>query len=197
MNVKIAKHRYRKVNGKRLVEVFVNNAQQLFDSKDPAPFRDRDLDNDFVKYIFASFSEFSMSTPIKIVVTINDHETEHLDASAVSNAMDNFFAYEIALQMSEIRQFLRRSLFAFAMGVSVLFLSIGVAQSIEVDSPPGILGVLREGIVIFGWVALWKPLELILFDWYPLVERLRLYKKIKKSEAEIHFLMKEEKGEVQ
>lgn len=31
------------------------------------------------------------------------------------------------------------------------------------------LGItLRESLVISGWVALWKPVELLLYDWYHL-----------------------------
>jgi hypothetical protein len=56
-----------------------------------------------------------------------------------------------------------------------------------IPSPPGPLGILREGVVIFGWVSIWKPIELILFDWYPLFEKLRVYKKLLGTEIDIRF----------
>ncbi len=34
---------------------------------------------------------------------------------------------------------------------------------------PGPLGhILQEGLAIVGWVAMWKPLEIYLYDWWPL-----------------------------
>ena len=30
--------------------------------------------------------------------------------------------------------------------------------------------ILREGLVITGWVAMWRPLEVLLYDWWPLVQ---------------------------
>lgn len=27
---------------------------------------------------------------------------------------------------------------------------------------------IRESFIIFSWVALWRPLELLLYDWYPI-----------------------------
>ena len=73
--------------------------------------------------------------------------------------------------------------------IGLLFLGgcIGVAQSLKVPVPPGSIGILREGIVIFGWVSIWKPIELMLFDWYPLFEKLRFYKKLLKTDIEIRF----------
>ena len=46
-----SRKRYRTSGDKSLIEVRVKNAQQLFDVRDPAPFRERDLDDDFVEYI--------------------------------------------------------------------------------------------------------------------------------------------------
>ena len=44
---------------------------------------------------------------------------------------------------------------------------------------------LKEGLIIMGWVAMWKPLELILFDWWPLYDKMRVFKKIINASVEI------------
>ena len=54
------KHRYKHAEGKRWIEVRVKSSQQLFDARDPAPFRERDLDDDFVEYILSSVREFAI-----------------------------------------------------------------------------------------------------------------------------------------
>ncbi len=69
------KKRYKTSEGKKWIEVRVKSSQQLFDVRDPAPFRERDLDDDFTEYIFASAREFSISTPLKIVIHIEETET--------------------------------------------------------------------------------------------------------------------------
>jgi len=28
--------------------------------------------------------------------------------------------------------------------------------------------ILDEGLLIIGWVALWRPLEIFLYDWWPI-----------------------------
>ncbi len=181
------KHRYKHAEGKRWIEVRVKTTLQLFDARDPAPFRERDLDDDFVEYVTAAAREFSMSAPLKIVIHIEEAETKELPKDSIREAIHSYLSYKIDLQRSELKSFIKRAQLYLAIGLLVLGSCIGVAQSLHIPSPPGAIGILREGIVIFGWVSIWKPIELILFDWYPLFEKLRFYKKLLETEIEIRF----------
>jgi hypothetical protein len=181
------KHRYKHLEGKPLVEVRVKNPLQLFDARDPAPFRERDLDDDFLEYIIASAKEFSFSTPLKIAIYIEDPESKDLNMSSTREAIQSYLSYRIEIQRGELKAFMRRAQLFLLIGLTILITCISVAQSLHVPSPPGYLGILREGIVIFGWVSIWKPIELILFDWFPLYEKIKLYKKLLKTDINIHF----------
>ena len=69
MNMKSqSRKRYRTAGDKSLIEVRVKNAQQLFDIRDPAPFRERDLDDDFVEYISTSVEEIGYNSNLKILI---------------------------------------------------------------------------------------------------------------------------------
>ena len=35
--------------------------------------------------------------------------------------------------------------------------------------------ILQEGLLILGWVAMWRPLQIILYDWWPIRRYARLY----------------------
>lgn len=181
------KSRYKHAEGKRWIEVRVKSVQQLFDARDPAPFRERDLDDDFVEYIVASAGEHSLSSALKIVIYVEEAEPKALPKDSIREAIRSFFAYRIDLQRGELKNFIKRAQLFLIIGLTTLILCLGVAQSLKVPSPPGAIGILREGIVIFGWVSIWKPIELILFDWYPLFEKLRFHKKLLETEIDIHF----------
>lgn len=187
MNEPKKKHRYKHVEGKRWIEVRVKSSQQLFDARDPAPFRERDLDDDFVEYILSSVREFTISSPLKIVIYVEESETKDLPKDSIREAIRSYFAYQIDLQRGDLKTFMKRAQLFLLIGLLVLVSCIGIAQSLTVPSPPGALGILREGIVIFGWVSIWKPIELILFDWYPLFERLRFSKKLLGTEIDLRF----------
>ena len=181
------KHRYKHAEGKRWIEVRVKSPQQLFDARDPAPFHERDLDDNFVEYIVAAVREFSISSPLKIVIYVEEKEATELPKDSIREAIRSYFAYRIDLQRSELKGFMKRAQLFLLIGLFVLVSCLAVAQSLTAPTPPGAIGILREGLVIFGWVSIWKPIELILFDWYPLFEKLRFYKKLLGTEIDIRF----------
>jgi len=181
------KHRYKHVEGKRWIEVRVRSPHQLFDARDPAPFRERDLDDDFVAYIVASLRELPAKTPLKIVIYVEEKESVALSKDSIREAIHSYFAYEADLHASELRSFLRRAQVFFLIGLVLLGVCVGLVQNVDFPSLPGPLSVLREGLLIFGWVSLWKPIELILFDWYPLYDKVKLFRRIISSEVDVHF----------
>ena len=114
---------YRREDDHTLIEIRLENVRQLFDNRDPAPFRLKDLDRDAAEYIEGAAEELPSNVRLKLVV--------HLPAAAVADAM----TAEIDLGW-----------FGEAVG---------------------------EGLVIFGWVALWRPGEIFLYDWWPLLRHRR------------------------
>lgn len=181
------RHRYKHVEGKHWIEVRIKSPLQLFDMRDPAPFRERELDDSFVEYVMASAREFSITSPLKIVIYIQESESNDLTRDSIREAIRSFLAYRIDLQKGDLKNHIKKAQLFLLIGLLTLASCIGVAQNLKVPSPPGAIGILREGIVIFGWVSVWKPIELILFDWYPLFEKLRFYKKLLATEMDIRF----------
>ncbi len=181
------KQRYKLENGKRRIEVRIKSPYQLFDARDPAPFRERDLDDDFVEYILSSVQEFSSATKLKIVIYSVDPEPKELPEESIREGIQSFFSYRIDLQRGLLKNYINRAQLFLGIGLVILVSCLSIAQGLQVPEPPGAWGVLREGIVIFGWVSVWKPIELILFDWYPIIEKIRYYKKILDTEIEICF----------
>jgi hypothetical protein len=179
--------RYRQAEGKRWIEVRIKSPQQLFDARDPAPFLIRDLDDDFVEYILSSAREIPFAAPVKIVIYVGDPEGVDLNKEAVREAIRSYLSYQIELQRGALRQFARRAQFFLVMGVAFLAACLFVAQKIGNPTSFVPLSILREGVVILGWVSVWKPIELILFDWYPLYEKLRLYRKLMQADLDVRF----------
>ncbi len=187
MAVAKSKPRYRKSEGKHWIEVRVKTTQGLFDHRDPAPFREKDLDEDFVEYIYSALREFPLSTPIKIIIYIEEPETQTISSAAIREAIHAHFSYEISLRRRLMKQYWRRAQLFLLIGLSILALCLGISASLPEPRVPGTASVVREGFIIFGWVSIWKPIEVILFDWYPPFEILRYYKKLCSTDIAIHF----------
>ena len=43
----------------------------------------------------------------------------------------------------------------------------------------------HESIVIGAWVALWRPLEIFLYDWWPILAEARLYDRLSAMQVRV------------
>lgn len=179
--------RYRTVDGKKLIEVRVRSALQLFDSRDPAPFRDRDLDDDFFEYVLGAAGEVAPS-PFKVVILIEEPPPESLGAPAIRQALHAHLEYQIELKRLHRRKMLQTVRLFLTIGVVFMALFLALAQLMTrfAEAHPA-AAAAREGFVIFGWVALWRPFDALLFDWYPSYDQIRSLRRLLEAELDIVF----------
>ena len=177
--------RYRQEDGRTCVDIRLRTAQQLFDGRDPAPFRERDIDEDAVEYILDAFQELHPKSPVKLVFWVEEELSASLPAAAVVEAVQAHFAWEVERGQRRIREHVRQGQLALGLGLAVLtlFLTLAGLTSWLPEGPwqP----ILREGFVIIAWVALWRPLDLLLFDWWPLARRRRLCARVVAAEVSV------------
>ena len=75
------------------IEVRVDNIAQLFDTLDPFPFPERDLDRDAEDYIVGWARELDPNKTIRIIIHFPDNPTEVKAAAHVSEAFARYFHY--------------------------------------------------------------------------------------------------------
>jgi hypothetical protein len=68
----------------------------------------------------------------------------------------------------------------------VLAVCIGLGQVLRTALPESALGrLLAEGITIFGWVANWRPAEILLYDIWAVRRRVNLYRRLADAQIEL------------
>jgi hypothetical protein len=158
----------------------------LFHSLDPLPFREKNLDKDAEEFIVSWARELPADQPFKIVVHLPEEQLTLPEAQEIRPAIKQFFAYRaqvIGLKLKEIFRIGRRSL---AIGLTVLFISVVASQTVAANLEPRPLGkVLEESLLIFAWVANWRPIEIFLYEWWPIVRRRDLYRKLASAKVEL------------
>jgi hypothetical protein len=70
-------------------------------------------------------------------------------------------------------------------GLAMLALFLTLAELATMLANLHVRQILREGLVIIGWVAIWRPLEVLLYDWWPLSQKRRLLQRILESHLSI------------
>jgi hypothetical protein len=46
-------------------------------------------------------------------------------------------------------------------------------------------GIVSEGLTVIGWVSLWRPVEVLLYDWWPSWRERRVYERILRMQVEV------------
>jgi hypothetical protein len=164
---------YRVEGGRTCIDIRVRDVQQLFDNRDPAPFRERDLDEDAVDYIIAAAEEIPARHPLKIVLTIDVVPPEGLGPPDIAHAIRAHFQRELTQVRRRIRNQRRTGQAILGFGVVVLVFCLSLAQFTQQLPQSAVRDIVREGLIIIGWVAIWRPIEGLLFDWWPLVQQRR------------------------
>lgn len=179
--------RYRTEGGKTCIEINLRKLVQLFDMRDPAPFIERDLDDDAVDYVVSTAEEFSHRHPIKLVLHVSEPAADSLSSAEAREAIHGYFRYQADLLRKKLDRTLRRGRVFAAVGGLFLFACLLLAELTQRIPHATVGKILREGLIITGWVALWRPIQLFLYDWMPSFEKRRLFDKLAGVEIDLHF----------
>ncbi len=145
---------------------------QLFNSMDPSPFVDRDLDADAEEFITSWARELPSGQDLELVIHLSQPSSAD-QIAGVEDAVRRYFATRAAIKRLEFGQMMRRGRLSLAVGLAFLVICLLLAGLVGgPDSSPA-SGILQEGLTIAGWVAMWRPLEIYLYDWWPLFEERR------------------------
>ena len=177
--------RYLREDGKVIIEVAVKNSRQLFNERDPAPFRARDLDENFVNYVLSSVQEFPLKTEMKMRIEVRDESELQIKKGDLAEAIKSHFAYESQMTKAKTRKLLKTGRYFLFIGILVLFSCLAFGQLIAARSSSKVGAIISEGFVIIGWVAMWRPIEVFLYDWWPLREQKLYLIKIAEMPVEV------------
>ena len=144
-----------------IIEIQLNSLPQLFDSLDPAPFRDKTLDRNAEAYLVESVDELPSNEPVQLRIcgpaSLRPSMPEITEAvhAHVRRAHENI--------EWKLRRQMRVGRLALLIGLLVLAITL-VARHLLHGFGTSSADILGEGLLIVGWVGLWRPAELLLFE---------------------------------
>jgi hypothetical protein len=79
------------------IEIYLENLEQFFNSMDPSPFHEKDLDDNAEEFIVSWAEEFQFNDPIVLVIHLSRYPTNIDPQQVVEKAVHNHFAYKVRL----------------------------------------------------------------------------------------------------
>jgi hypothetical protein len=180
-----AKPAYRRENGDTLIEIRLHEVRQLFHTLDPAPFHEKDLDENAATYLLDACNEAGTRRQLRLIVYLPLSEAQSDSALTLPEAVNNYFAYRERQLRNELLKLLRYGVVSLVTGLLFLVACLVlrralIANPVVVDS-----AIVDEGLLILGWVAMWRPIEVLLYDWWPLARRRRLLRRLANIPVEV------------
>jgi hypothetical protein len=168
--------------GEGILELRLRAVAQLFDSTDHAPFRERALDRYLVEDLMDSARDVRRANRLRIVIRL----AEECVPAQIEGPMRAHFAYELGRIRRRRGEEIRIGWIALAIAVVAVIAVTGIAELVAAWIT-GTLGAgLREALVISGWVLMWRPIELLVYDGIGSYRDRRVLERLASAAIEIH-----------
>lgn len=172
--------------GSHVLELHLSDLHQLFNSIDPAPFRERDLDPKAEEFIVGWARELRGEGPLALHIRIDRHTGDEDQLTVIGDAIRSYFKERAQVTRRRLRQLFRVGRTSLAIGLVFLAASILLGDLLEAAlKTTRFGGIVRESLIIGGWVAMWKPLEVFLYDWWPIRAEARLFDRLSEMAVEV------------
>lgn len=161
------------------IRLYLGELRQIFDSMDPAPFRERSLNPQAAEHIIDDAREAPTGSLLVLSVELG-REPRHEAAEAIlKDAVREYFDRCAASKRLELRRLFRTGRRALLIGLAFLAGAIALAQWLGgMIRHEGYAWLVSESLIIGGWVALWRPMEIFLYDWWPLRADAQLFDRL-------------------
>lgn len=164
-----------------VIELRIREANQLFNSMDPTPFPEKDLDQDAEEFIVSWAMELPHDVPIEIHIYLTHPTEDPKLQERITETVHAFFTYRARMTQHRLRALISRGRSSLLIGLAFLAACVAGADLLRLQGRLAFYDIVAESLVIGGWVAMWRPMEIFLYDWWPLRAERRVYERLAAS----------------
>jgi hypothetical protein len=171
--------------GAEPIEVHVPDLLRLFNPIDPSPLASRDLDPKVEEFIVSWARALPRHGPLTLMI-IADAPPRDGEVGVVRQAVKTFFTERALSAERRLKQLFRVGRTSLVIGVG--FLAVAITLAGLIDRAGGhnhIATLIHESMVIGGWVAMWRPLEIFLYDWWPIRAERKLFERLSAAQISV------------
>ena len=172
----------------RVIEVRVAELRQLFNAIDPSPFRDRDLDPRAEEFVVEWARDLPRDAPLALLVHLERSAGQADEAPLLGESIHQYFKERAKDVRRRLRELFRRGRISLVIALVFLGASIAAGDAVAgLFRDTHVAEIIREGLLIVGWVAMWRPLEVFLYDWWPIRAEARLFDRLSTMPVRIEY----------
>lgn len=170
--------------GVRCIEVAVRNVDALYNSMDPSPFREKDLNPQAEDFIVATARELPANVPWCLRIHVQEAPVPEA-MEVVKQAVHNYFTDRRDIADLDFKRLMREGRLSLVIGLAFLSACMAIGTYLLPETGGAFTTFLRESLSIAGWVAMWQPMQTYLYDWWPIRRRRLVYDKLSRIPVEL------------
>jgi hypothetical protein len=169
------------------IQLKLRDISQLFNSLDPSPFNEQDLDHDAEEFILSWARELPRGRPLHLILHLETPLPAGKSPASVAESVRHYFTYRASIIRLELRQMFKQGRTSLIIGSVFLTICLLLGRLIGQRDTEAAWSIAREGLTIGGWVAMWRPMEIYLYDWWPVRRRGALLTRLGQMKIDLRF----------
>jgi hypothetical protein len=163
----------------------LNDIRELFIAPEYDPFATHTLESSGLEHIAAKLKPTRLDRKLRVVIHMPQAAGNQL-INQTRAAIERYCRVRIDENRTELASLRWQGFKALQTGV--IFLTICLALSAAAGAaeflPEALRDIFSEGFLIAGWVSLWHPVEILLYEWWPLWRQIHIHQHIMNMELE-------------
>ena len=160
-----------------VIHLKIRSLDTIFDARDPEALETRRLNPEWRNYILDVIDTRPRRVPLHLYLEWSTKKSKKAKARITTILRKRLRDHEYFLDR-KIKENFRIGRIFLLLGLVVLFFFIGLSRITE-QLPLGEFHfAFQEGFLIIGWVALWRPVEILLYEWWPITTERRKIRRL-------------------
>jgi hypothetical protein len=153
--------------GGATIELRLASLNDLLDACCAAPLHERELNEAVEAHIVAAAKDLPADATPRLVVTLQRATGIDHAQALIETAVRVHFARRAARGWRQLQQLVGRASLSLFIAVSIVAVSALVREKLAhgVGQNP-VVSIFCECLLIGAWVAMWKPMEILLHEWW-------------------------------
>ncbi|MEX2597656.1 MAG: hypothetical protein WEC59_12085 [Salibacteraceae bacterium] len=123
----------------------------------------------------------------KLILHLPANTTKETNTLELVEAIKKYCGSKIDIARNDYRMLILTGKKALLVGIFFLGLCLSLSYLIQEQMlfPDLAKYFVKEGLYIIGWVGMWKPIEIFLYEWWPFQRQMRVWSYIREMKIEV------------
>ena len=164
------------------ISLSLRNYEEIYNPYDFSQYKRRDMDEDFLDYIYHSSLDIPLGHKIKLKFNLKENVYDEEKSKNLKNAIKNNYTWRHAIINNRLKEKLKEAILLLVVGT--IFLSLAFLILPLIQNGGTILDLFGESVSIIGWVFLWDLVELLAFEVTKLHKKKKYLNRLINSKVE-------------